>query len=64
MKLTTPLAAGLVMANTIASSPTVKRNNEILLSQETSSNTTAGQQRDHEISVNLARFSKVQTSRP
>jgi len=54
MKLTTPLAAGLVMANTIASSPAVKRNNELLLSQKSPSNATVGQQGSHEWSQNWA----------
>lgn len=54
MKLTTTLAAGLVMASTVASSPIVKRDDELLLSQETPSNATAGHQKRHKMTANWA----------
>ena len=54
MKLTTTLTAGLSMANTVASTPIVKRDDELLLSHETPSNATADQKGHHEISYNWA----------
>lgn len=53
MKLITTLAAGLVVANIVASTPIARPDDE-LLPHRTPSNATAGQQRHHDLSANWA----------